>query len=232
MTLFSILIAVATLLTLPKLALIDLHRSGATKTCWFDLRRFTVATGIGALSMVAALHGSELPVHTQLIYVAIAAILTLGAWIDRVSAWAPDALMLPFAIAIFLASPNVSSPIEIGFAVGMGALLFMSGIALWVLQDFLETRFITPPDIIALASPFILFGITTMTAVVFMITSILLLGALKSKRIAAIFSRPEAIADAVNDTGYSDKPSVTFLSVIFPVLLCAQIAKVAGWASF
>ena len=77
----------------------------------------------------------------------------------------------------------------------------------------------------AIAAPFVLFGVSMETAAIFMITSILLVLALKSSRFAALLSRPEAVADGARDVDFTGKKAVTFLTVMFPVIFVAFVAK-------
>lgn len=233
MTLFCIIVAIACILTLPRLALLDLLRSGATKTFVFDLRWMTLATAIGAFAVTLAGVGADLPGHSRLVIVALAALLALGAWIDRISAWAPDAIMLPLSMALFLVSPEISSLMGAGKAIGFGTLLFLGCILLWIVQDAVGYRFAPPADLVAIAAPIILFGMSMTTSAVFLAISILLLAAKKIPGVVAIFSRPEALADGSADVVYNeDAKSVTFLSVSFPVLIIAQMIALATGTGF
>jgi len=225
MIVMTLLVAWCCILAMPHLALYDLNRDGATETFDYDFGHMTIAVGIGALGIALSLGFTNLPAHSKFLMVLIGAILMLGAWIDRVSAWAPDILMLPFCIAIFLASPEVASLKTAGIALGLGTALFLMCIALWVPQDMFNLKFAPPADLMSLAAPFVLFGISMETAVIFMVVSILLVLALKSSRFAALLSRPEAVADGARDVEFTEKKAVTFLSVIFPVIFVALVAK-------
>ncbi|MFG6573602.1 hypothetical protein ACGYLO_18560 [Sulfitobacter sp. 1A13353] len=225
MIIMTLLIAWCCILALPHLALFDLKRDGATETFDFDFGHMTIAVGVGSLGLALSTIFTDLPAHSKFVMVLIGSILMLGAWIDRVSAWAPDILMMPFCIAIFLVSPDIESLMDACIALGLGVALFLICVALWVPQDMLGMKFAPPADLMALASPFVLFGISMETTMIFVVTSVLLVLALKSSRFAALLSRPEAVADGARDVEFTEKKAVTFLSVMFPVIFVALVAK-------
>ncbi|HDZ51539.1 hypothetical protein LCGC14_0111910 [marine sediment metagenome] len=225
MIIMTLLIAWCCILAMPHMALFDLNRDGATETFDYDFGHMTIAVAIGALGISLSTIFTDLPMHSRFLMVIIGSILVLGAWIDRVSAWAPDILMMPFCLMIFLVSPEITSWTGAGIAVGLGTALFLICIALWVPQEFFKLKFAPPADLMAIAAPFVLFGVSMETAAIFMITSILLVLALKSSRFAALLSRPEAVADGARDVDFTGKKAVTFLTVMFPVIFVAFVAK-------
>jgi|Cruoilmetagenom7_1024161.scaffolds.fasta_scaffold00727_21 hypothetical protein len=225
MIVMTLLVAWCCILAMPHLALFELKRDGATETFDFDFGHMTIAVGIGALGLALSTGFIDLPAHSKFLMVLIGAILMLGAWIDRVSAWAPDILMMPFCFAIFLVSPEIASLKDAGIALGFGTALFLICIALWVPQEMFGLKFAPPADLMALASPFVLFGISMDTVAIFVVTSVLLILALKSSRCAALLSRPEAVADGAADVEFTEKRAVTFLTVMFPVIFVALVAK-------
>ena len=228
MTLFCILLGMICVLTIPRMALVDLGRIGATERFTFDIRDFASAVAIGASLMILAGALSDLPGLSRLVLVILGSLLTISAWIDRVSAWAPDILILPLCMALFLVSPDTRTMADVGTAVGFGALLFIGALAAWFLQDRVGYRFAPPPDIVALAAPLILFGISMPTSIVYAVISTLLIAASKSTMLRRLFSRPEAIEDAGIEVGYGGAKSVTFLSIAFPVVLVAQALVLAN----
>lgn len=225
MTLLTIIVALGVILMLPNVVLLSLQRDGATQKFDFDMVDMTVATSVGAIGIWASLAQMDMGFIDRSLFIILGALLILGAWIDRISAWSPDVIMIPFCIIIFLVSPDVTSLRDVVSAIGFGVALFLSGILLWIPQDALDRRIAPPADLIAIAAPFVLFGLDYTTAVIFMVTSTLLLAALKSQAVARLFSRPEAVADATSDVALGEKPAVTFLSVIFPVIFFAIFAK-------
>ncbi len=225
MIIMTLLVAWCCILTIPHMAMFELNRDGATETFSFDFGHMTIAVAIGAMGLAASMVMIDLPVHSRFLMVFIGATLMLGAWIDRVSAWAPDILMMPFCFAIFLVSPEINNLYQAGAAIGFGTALFLVCIALWVPQELFDLKFAPPADLMALAAPIVLFGISKETAVIFAATSVLLLLALKSNRFAALLSRPEAVADGARDVEFTQKKAVTFLTVIFPVIFVALVAK-------
>lgn len=178
MIVMTLLVAWCCILAMPHLALFELKRDGATETFDFDFGHMTIAVGIGALGLALSTGFIDLPAHSKFLMVLIGAILMLGAWIDRVSAWAPDILMMPFCFAIFLVSPEIASLKDAGIALGFGTALFLICIALWVPQEMFGLKFAPPADLMALASPFVLFGISMDTVAIFVVTSVLLILAL------------------------------------------------------
>jgi hypothetical protein len=221
MSLITFLFAIGCVLTLPQIALMSLQKDGATAKFNFDFLEMTIAAGLGSLVMWVSMIGSQLPNHIHFIMILMGSLLALGAWVDRVAAWAPDMIILPVCVAVFLISPEVDTPREFAIAVGSGIALYIAGIILWIPQEMTNYRFAPPADLIAIAAPFVLFGTSYETAVIFATVSILLIGALKSRIIAGVFSRPEAVEDGASDVVLGEKQAVTFLSVIFPVLLIA-----------
>lgn len=225
MTLLTIIVALGVILMFPNVVLLSLQRDGATQKFDFDMVDLTVATSVGAIGIWASLTQVDMGFINRSLFIILGALLILGAWIDRISAWSPDVIMIPFCIIIFLIRPEVTSLYDMIAALGFGVALFLSGILLWIPQDTFDLRVAPPADLIAIAAPFVLFGLDYTTAVIFLVTSILLLAALKSKTVAQLFSRPEAVADAASEVDLGEKPAVTFLSVIFPVIFFAVIAK-------
>jgi len=225
MIIMTLLIAWCCILAMPHLALFELNRDGATDTFEYDFGHMTIAVAVGALGLSFSTIFADLPMHSRFIMVIIGSILVLGAWLDRISAWAPDILMMPFCFLIFLVSPQITSWTDAGIAVGLGTALFLGCIALWVPQELFDMKFAPPADLMAIAAPFMLFGISIETTFIFMVTSLLLVLALKSSRFAALLSRPEAVADGARDVEFSEKQAVTFLTVMFPVLFVALVAK-------
>jgi len=225
MTPLAFIVAIGFILILPQIVFRSLSKDGATQTFDFDFVSMTIATSIGALSGWACMIGSDASFLDRSLIIALCSLLSLGAWIDRISAWAPDIIILPFCIAVFLLAPEVVDYRTAAAAVSFGVAMFLCGILLWIPQESFDKRFAPPADLIAIAAPFVLFRLNYETAAIFAVTSIFLLGALKSRTIARIFSRPEAVADGTADTALGDSPAVTFLSVIFPITLIAIVAN-------
>jgi hypothetical protein len=223
MTPLTFIVAIGIFLSLPKLAFMSLEYDGATKKFDFDFQSMTIATAIGSLAVWMCLIGTEVSFIDRSLMIMLGGLLSLGAWIDRISAWAPDIIMLPFCVAIFLLAPEVDGLRSFAAALGFGVALFLSGILLWIPQDAFDKRFAPPADLIAIAAPFVLFRISYETAMIFSATSVCLLTAMKSPTIAAVFSRPEAVQDGASELSFGNEPAVTFLSVIFPITLIAVV---------
>lgn len=219
MFLLTFLLAMGCTLALPAINLRQLERDGATDTFAYDMRKMTAAAGVGALLGVAATLGTDLPPHTRFITVVLLSLFALGAWIDRVSAWAPDTIIVPICFLTFLIDPEIADFRDFLALTLFGFTLFLAALSSWYPQEMLGFRFITPPDVVALAVPFFLFGISYELVAVYLSISVLMLISLKSKRIALVFSNPEALRDAKKDTEYDDKEAIAFLAVIFPVLI-------------
>lgn len=152
-------------------------------------------------------------------------ILFLSAWLDKKTGWAPDSLTLPLAFIealLFIDTPGWSGVAQ---SVLLGCGIFLGSMGLWLLQSGIDRRILTPPDMIAVLLPFAFFGLQMETAVIFMLTAIILLACLKSEKICSLFADRQARLDASEDAGVGDGPSVTFLAVIFPAFSIIFIAS-------
>lgn len=223
MSMISFIFAIGFILLFPKYVLRDLKSDGVTDKFAININQITIAASVGVFAMWACLIGSNTGFIERSMMITVAGLLSMGAWIDRISAWAPDTIIIPFCILVLFLSPY-STGFHPLYIITSGLILFALSIFLWAIQVWTNLRIAPPADLVAISAPFALFGITIETSLVFMGTAICLLGALKSKKIALAFSRPEAVADAVSDTEMADRPAVTFLSVIFPITLVTMIA--------
>lgn len=235
-TLFAIMASmVATLLLFPYLAQTSLNRIGATERFSFPMRKMILVCGLGALLPAVTLQISKGNYQTAeiMMLIMLGGILGLGAWIDRQSAYAPDGIMLPFCLIIAFIAPlqfSGSEPIvELSLRALIAFGLYIFGIVSWFPQEMSGVRIIPPADVMALAAPLLVFGISATLAMIYLVTSILLLLALKSEKVARIFSSKEAVDDGSSDVELKKGNAVTFLSVIFPVFLLAICLQIPSW---
>lgn len=221
----TLIVAIGIILSLPQLTFMSLEQDGATEDFNFNFTSMTVATALGTLAIWATMLGTEIKIFDRSMMILFCGMLSLAAWIDRISAWTPDIIIFPMCILIFIMAPEVVGLQTFGAALGFGLALFMFGTLMWIPQEGLKMRGVLPADMIALTLPFILFRLSYETVAIYGVTAICLLGALTSKHIARIFSRPEAVHNAVTKASFGQRSSVTFLSVIFPIILIAIIEQ-------
>lgn len=223
MELLVILTAIACTLLFPYAAIAQLDREDINSGLDISIAKFSIAAFFGATIGVLCSWYGELPTHMDFLIVIISSLLAMGAWIDRVSGWAPDIVIAPLCLMSFLFTPEISSLRDLGVLLASGVCLYIVSILLWAPQALSGYRFATPPDFIALGLPFVLFGITMQTVAVFLTVSFLLILCLKFEFARNIFAKPVAVLDARSHSELEEKPAITFLSVIFPVILLAMI---------
>lgn len=219
---------------LPALAHVTLKRIGAMERFKFPMRKMIAMAFIGAaIPAIAVLLSSAILLKSEVIMIIVlGSILGLGAWVDRQAAYAPDGIMVPFCLLIAFVCPmpfdvaGLEQDVLARFGIAIG--LYAAGIISWMPQEITGLRIIPPADVMALIAPALIFGVSTVLAFVYLTTSIILLLALKSEKVAAIFSRKEAVDDGSFDVGLKSGHSVTFLSVIFPVFLMAISLQISA----
>lgn len=208
---------------LPLLTLASLKHIKATDEFSYDMSAMRWAAFIGAILMGACALRAGLPLENQVSLIILGSLLLLGAWIDRISAYAPDAIIMPFCILIFLVGFDDIDPRGMFDALLLGVLLYVICIALWIPQEASGYRVVPPVDVAALAAPFILFGVEIATFAVYLASSVVLIAILRIPSLAPIFSKAEAVKSGAQDVHLPDRPAVTFLSVAFPIIFVAKI---------
>ena len=212
MILLTIIVATGIILTLPGLVFLSLDRNGTTRIARYDLTEMTIITAIGVLAIWMCLTQTNMGFIDRSMMILLGGLLALATWLDRTSATAPHIIMLPFCILLFLLAPEVETLQEAAAATGFGIGLFLCGLLLWIPQNAIKTRIASPTDIIAIATPFILFRISTETAVILAIASLFMLASFKSRHIAAMFTR-----SGIDNHDKNRQP--TILNFIFPLTL-------------
>lgn len=223
----DILIVVSTeflcMLLLPLVTLASLRRIKATDEFTYDMSSMRWAAWIGAFLMGAFAMDTGASVANQVGLVILGSLLLLGAWIDRISAYAPDAIIIPFCIMIFFVGVDDPGYADLFYSILLGLLLYIICIAMWIPQEASGYRVVPPADVAALAAPFILFGVEIATFAVYLASSVVLIAILRIPSLAPIFSKAEAVKSGAQDVHLPDRPAVTFLSVAFPIIFVAKI---------
>jgi hypothetical protein len=154
---------------------------------------------------------------------ATAILLAAGALADARWAWAPDTIMLPIAILAPLAAGHgPMMPVYFAGLVGLPLLI-------WAVLELVHQPLMTPPDMMALALPPVLFGFSYLTVATYFATAAILLVSLK---VAALRGASEALADAGAHTGLAEfhpgRPRIALLAVMFPLIMAALLISKAG----
>lgn len=155
--------------------------------------------------------------------IATVIMLAAGALADARWAWAPDTIMMPIAaLAPLAAGHGAMMPVFFAGLIGFPLLI-------WAALELVHHPLMTPPDMMALALPPVLFGFSYLTVGTYFATAAILLVALK---VSALRGSSEALADAGTHTGLAQthpgRPRVALLAVMFPLIMAALLISKAG----
>lgn len=141
-------------------------------------------------------------VEAELALCVFGALLLIAAWVDQRTAWAPDGITLPLmfggAVSASMIGTLSAGPIP-AFGVAFG--LFLSAQAAWWGQVLFGRRHLPPADLMALALPALLFGLTPFTPLTYLLLSGLLLLALRGPEPVYRAIRGPAAEEAVREAG-------------------------------
>ena len=197
-----------------------------------EVFRFALASGFIATPVM--LHGLEQSdPATASVGLFLGILLGVSATIDRLTAWAPDGLIVPISVLACVYGPIGDIHILWGVVAGLG--LFVVAQLLWMLQVSLDRRALPPPDIIAVLLPFALFGFSIHTIIVLLTVALILLAILRWPHLEIFSGLQDAKDDAQQDTGIKGGNTVAFLATAFPVTLVIWAASHLGiftWSSF
>ncbi len=184
-----------------------------------------VGSACGPVAALAGLGGD-----IQFAAALLGAFLATGALIDRATGWAPDLIMLPCCI-LALCLGGATGSWDIGplhsIALGLGIYFALNGLWMGIAVRAPTIILLPPADILALALPVMIFGITMPLAACMVVISAILILCLVFPTFGNLF-RGEGVAEEVlaeaGSEASADK-TVTFLAVGFPVIalsLCAS----------
>lgn len=184
------------------------------------------AIGVGCALPVVVLRGwsaTPLDGFAAGLFVMLCSLLALGASIDRMSAFAPDTIVVSTTIAAVLVGIGPQSAFGVILCLIIAAAIVFASIGLWNLQERFDRPILPPADTIAMVLPMVLFGFDLMVSAAYLAIAVILLAIRHNETVARRFSVPEAVADALGETGLGDGPAVTLLSIVYPVILATLL---------
>ena len=202
---------------------------------WSPCRYFIASFAGGGFSLLfadlALKPGSSLCLEPSVAaaVMTICPFLSVAAYTDIESSWAPSELMVPiciYAAAIFLPSRHVAELAAWAVPVFVGIALHGAARLAWRLQCALRQPAIPPADCIALALPVGLFGMHGVSASAFAFMALTLL-AIRAVPAGLNPFRPRtASAGIPSCANFIRTPErVPFLSVSFPIILLGLLAS-------
>jgi hypothetical protein len=151
------------------------------------------------------------------------ALLAALAHVDRATAWAPDALMLPAVAAVFgLGSASGALPLDLAWALASGVIVFLASQIAWLATHRLIPGVPPPADLLAMLLPLPVLGLSPATVAFYLSISLIIFAYRISPGVRRVFSVPEAIRAASRDIGASDvddAAAAPFLALSAPVAL-------------
>ena len=217
-------------------------------TCPASPRRDVLA----ALSLAGSLVGLgvngllDIPAWQMHVVTLCGALMLVLAYIDRITSWVPDLLLLSFCVSAAhtgstlhfgMSDPVVTTALGVGFFLMAQLIFFIFGL--------LDLVMLPPPDIVGLMAPFVIMGLNYYSVSAMMLFAFTLLGCRLSPGFRSLFisdaarqSAQELHASVVTDASAgssaeaasfasSTKPViVTFLMVAFPILYAVMVARV------
>jgi len=211
---------------------------------------------VSCLASAAALYFADLEtqkVGPQMIQAFLVGQLAMAGWIDRQTTWVPDSVLLmvltvssafvfthsiePMGvlrllqgtagqIVVDLLTPRPLALLLV-LSLAAGIMIWLVTVLLWGGQTLVGKGFLTPPDLVALGLPIYLLGVTLEAGFVYMVAICLALLMLRSERLRAVFSNPEAVKEGRAHLGLDDDgPAVAVLSLMFSILAIVIVALV------
>jgi hypothetical protein len=151
------------------------------------------------------------------------ALLAALAHVDRSTAWAPDALMLPAVAVIFgLGSAAGTLDLDLLPSIGLGALVFLLAQLAWIAARRAIRGVPPPADLLAMLLPLPVLGFSAATVAFYISISLIMVAYRFSFGVRRIFAVAEAMRGASSDVGLAGvgEESVTpFLALSAPVAL-------------
>lgn len=198
---------------------LHLRKAMAAGAVGLVLSAFTLS----ASTNLNALESTVLPVLFVLLWI--------GAFVDRATGWAPEGLSICLPIlALALGASNGNWEITIGWAVLYGSLLWAAVYFAWSLGSQRVSSLPPPADIIAFMLPFLAFGVSMHFTVAMLLISTILWFCLFFPEVHRIFSQQEvemkALADFDDAVANSDRPTITFLAIAYPVFSLVAMSSV------
>ena len=197
---------------------------------WSSRRCLIAAFAGGGFSLLLAFLASKpgtslcLEVPTAVAAMMICPFLSVAAYADIESSWAPTELTGPiciYAAVIFLSPRHMTEFPAWAVSICAGIALHFAAHLAWRLQCALKRPAIPPADCIALALPIALFGMHGVSASVFALTALALL-ALRLVPAGLKPFRDRACRGIPSGTEFIRMSErVPFLSVSFPIILLA-----------
>ncbi len=174
---------------------------------------------LGGLFGVLYLGNFHQPGIMEFILILFFGLLTVGAFVDYQTYWAPMELQIPTSICLGIVGWSCQQPTEgetlLLASLGLGLLGLTH--CLWLVQAKLHLNFFPPMDIFAASAPIVLFGGTSRALIFYG----LLAGLLTCIRFWP-YSSWERRNSKVQKPG-----SIPFLAVVFPLMICFML-----WEAF
>jgi hypothetical protein len=185
--------------------------SGGAATISTD--RALIACLVGCLPGFTALPSGFLSVQTSFTLLGI--VLMLLAVIDRETSWAPDLLVIPVCcFAMWVGAQHAGEDPGVLQLVFRGLGFFAAFQVLYAVGSR-AFAMIPPPDMIGLAMPFVVFGLSALAAASLAIVSMILISIRQSAVIRNFVLVPHVGEDIDQGRGLS----VPFLAIVFPVVV-------------
>ena len=178
--------------------------SGATAGPGLLSAGLAALTGYGGV-LIAIRSGPGVgSVEAELALCVFGALLLLAAWIDQRTAWAPDGITLPLMCG-GAASASLIGTLGVGpvAALGVAFALFLTAQAAWAAQALIGIRLLPPADLMALALPVLLFGLSPYAPLTYLLLFALLLIALRGPEPLYRLIRGPSAEEAVRDADIS-----------------------------
>jgi len=150
-------------------------------------------------------------------------VMMVLAMVDRETSWAPDVLIIPFCLlASFVAHEAPRDP-----ALWPHVLFYAAGfyifpqLLFWAIIRS-KGRLMPPPDMIAILSPFLVFGLSEYTALSYIIITIVLIAIRQFEYIRGYIFKNGVSEDILE----KEENAITFLTVSFPFVFYVALLKV------
>lgn len=151
------------------------------------------------------------------------ALLAALAHVDRATAWAPDALVLPAVIVVFgLGSVSGTLSMDPVPALAAGLIVFIVSQLAWIAARRAIAGVPPPADLLAMLLPLPVLGFSPETVIFYVSISLIMIAYRASSRVRRVFAAPEAMRAASIDIGApsAEEGSVApFLALSAPVAL-------------
>lgn len=188
-------------------------------TATISRTKVLIACLAGCIPGLAALVSGSAPMVPS--FTLLGVLLMLMAVMDRQTSWAPDLIMIPLCcVAMWVGAQHSAEDPEVTRIIlrGLGFFAFFQIVYL-VLSRY--PKAIPPPDMIGLAMPFAIFGISPLSAASLMFASLGLIAIRQSRSVRDFVLMP----GVGNDISQGRGLHVPFLVVIFPVLVVLLMAS-------